>query len=119
MANELQLSTSAAYTKVNDSKSFAFSDTVSVSGSLRAGGVQLIGTSAEETLQIGDVTSVGWVAIHNLDDTNFVQVATVPSEHFTIKLKAGEACMFRASGSAIYCKANSAACKVSYEVFSD
>jgi hypothetical protein len=118
MANELTISQALSYSKSNDSKSLSFSDNVNVAGSVRHGGVQTIGTT-EEALIIGDVSSVGWVTIKNLDNTNFVQIAALPSEHFTIKLKAGEACAFRAAGNAIYAKADTSPVKVAYDVFSD
>jgi hypothetical protein len=119
MANELTISQALSYSKSNDTnKALSFSDNVDVSGSLRHGGVQTIGTS-EESLVLGDVSSVGWVTVKNLDDTNFVQIAALPSENFTIRLKAGEACMFRAAGNAIYAKADTASVKIAYEVFSD
>ncbi len=40
---------------------------------LRTSGVQSIGTT-EESLVLGDVTSIGWVVIRNLDATNFVRI---------------------------------------------
>lgn len=118
MANELTVTTSLSYSKTNDTVNRAKSCTVTVTGSVRHGGVQTIGTS-EEALALGDVSSIGWVYIQNLDGTNYVQIAAIPSEKFTIKLKAGEACAFRSSGNTVYAMANSAAVKVAYEVFSD
>jgi hypothetical protein len=118
MANELTVTTSLSYSKSNDTVNRSKSSQITVSGSVRASGVQVIGTS-EETLQIGDVTSVGVVFIQNLDPTNYVEVAAVPSERFSIKIKAGEGYPFRATGNTIYLRANTAAVKVAYEVFSE
>lgn len=118
MANEMQISSSLVYTKVNDSRNTAFSFQDDVAGSLRFAGVQTIGTGAEEALAMGDMTDVGWVWVHNLDDTNFVLIATVPSEHFTIKLGPGKAHPFYSAGSAVYAKADTAPVKLAYELYS-
>lgn len=118
MANELTITTSLSYSKSSDTVTRSKTSQITVSGSVRASGVQTIGTS-EEALAIGDVTSVGVVFIQNLDPTNYVEVAAVPSERYSIKIKAGESYAFRAVGNTIYCKANTAPVKVAYEVFSE
>lgn len=118
MANELTLNTSLSYSKSSDTVNRSLTKQITVSGSVRAAGVQIIGTS-EETLAIGDVTSVGIVFIQNLDSTNYVEVAAVPSERFSIKIKAGEGYPFRANGNTIYLRANTSPVKVAYEVFSE
>lgn len=113
--------------RINESFSFVSGDdsyspprinnVVTVSGNKRMSGVASIGTT-EETLPLGDIATVGWVVIRNLDSTNFITIGTTTGQ-LGMKLKAGESCSFRASANNIYLKADTAACNVSYDIFSD
>ena len=80
--------------------------------------IQNVGTSEEELAQGADLGTPGVVFIKNLDTTNYVEIGCVTGQ-YTIKLKAGEACMFRAAGSAVYAVANTAACDVEYFIIED
>ena len=75
MANELTVNTKIAWTLSSDSRNFTNNTYIDVSGSVREGGVQTIGTT-EESINIGDLTNVGVLFIQNLenDGGNFVQI---------------------------------------------
>ena len=117
MASELSVQSSLSYSKDGDIDQIAEAFTVTVSGTARISGRQTIGTT-EETLALGDVSSVGVVWIKNLDSTNYVTVGTVTSQR-GFKILPGESFPFRAANNAIYIAANTAAVDVSYKVFSN
>jgi hypothetical protein len=80
--------------------------------------VQAIGTSAENLGKPADMATIGWVYLHCLDATNYVEFgddADAPS----IKLKAGEECFVRWNATNVSAKANTASCDVEYELFED
>jgi hypothetical protein len=114
MANELSLVASASQTKNGATYSASYTDTVDVSGNTPVANVQSIGT-ADETLALGEISSLGWMIAKNLDATNFVEIGHT-SGTYSIKLKAGEFCSFRiGSGmTAIHAKSDTAACLLQY-----
>ena len=75
-----------------------------------------IGTTAE-ALDISDISTVEFVIIKNLDDTNYVEVDANYSSSFSadIQIDAGKVAMFKPSGT-VQAKANSSACLVEYIV---
>lgn len=77
-------------------------------------GIQTISSSAEETLNVGDVSSAGLIVIVNRSDTNYVEIGLTAS--YTIKLKPGQFCIFPPAGT-IYALANTADVDVEYYVF--
>lgn len=90
-------------------------------GSNSAGGVQTIGTS-HEAFGVTDVGTAGWALFHNTDSTNYVELGALDgSSNFIAfaKLKAGEFAIMRLGTNAPYGKANTASCKVEYQIFSD
>jgi len=119
MANELTLSITVSYAKGNvASISRALSSLgITVSGDVFLHHVQAIGTS-EEALILGGVTVTGGFAwMKNLDDTNFIEIRSATgSGNDILKLKAGEACVFRwgSDVSAPYAIANTAECDLEY-----
>ena len=123
MANELTLSASIKFTKgtgdalMNVSKSY--SDLVDVAGTEYYENIQSVGTSSEALL-VSDIGTQGFVLLRNLDTTNFVNVSTDNSAHANpcVKMKAGEIALFRAN-SALYLKADTAACRVAFLVVED
>lgn len=71
----------------------------------------LIGTT-EETVSFVDVTNNGWVMLHNLDATNYVEIG-FSTGVYGIRVKAGERSLFRLNAAAtLYAKANTAACRL-------
>lgn len=90
---------------------------LSPSGVLCASGVQTIGAGAEETLSLGDVTSVGLVIIKNMDDTNYVDYGSVTAQR-GFKCIAGAFAVVQPVNNNIFIKANTAACNVRYWIYS-
>lgn len=88
-----------------------------VSGSVGNKQVQAIGTS-DESLALGDVSTIGFLMIKNLDPTNFVTIGS-DGTLYPLKLKPGEAFMGRWNAAAIHVKANTAQCNVEYTIISD
>ena len=118
MANELALSWSMSFSKGGAAVSVSGSDNVDVSGTKYTKVVQNIGT-VDETLALGDVSTIGFVIFKNLDGTNYVQIGADGSS-YPVKLNAGEtAGPFRWNGAAIHAKANTAACDLEYTLISD
>jgi hypothetical protein len=119
MADELSLAISATETKSGVSTEKSFTDNFDVSGIPFISAIQAIGTS-DETLQLGDVASLGWLVMKNTDATNYVEIGYTSGTYFA-KLKAGEFCAFRAGAglTAIHAKANTGAINLEYVLFSD
>jgi len=119
MANELSVNYGINYSKGTtnpDTDQVARSFSITVSGDPRTSGVQTIGTT-EEQLVLGDVSSVGVVEIFNLDSTNYLEVGGTTGV-YTLKILPGEGYVYRSTTNNVYCKANTAAVKVAYKIFS-
>lgn len=77
-----------------------------------------VGT-VEESVAFGELSTVGWVFIENLDDTNYVQWGFA-SGVYGGRLEAGEPALFRLEPSTtLYLKANTADCKVNVYALED
>lgn len=76
-------------------------------------GVQTIGTSAE-TVTTGDVATLGWCFLQNLDATNFITYGPDSTGQVDFgRLKAGEWAAFRLEpGITLKATADTAACKM-------
>jgi len=118
MANELRISVSVAYGKGNASVSKSKSPSIDVTGNIFAHGVQNIGTTEEELTLISGMSTLGYVLLHNLDDTNFVEVGSVTGE-LGIKLNPDEIALFRTNGAGIFAEADTAACDLEYLIIED
>lgn len=116
-ANELNVNTTFTFTKNGATLQRSISGNVTVSGNISQYGVQTIGTS-DETIPLGDVGTIGYVYIHNLDATNFVIFGSDGSV-YPNKAKATEPALVRWNGAAVHIKANSGACKVEYAIIED
>ncbi len=74
--------------------------------------VQSIGTGAE-TLNLGDVSTIGYTLIWNLDATNYVEIDSANSfDKFPQKIPAGKCIILAPQTTTIYAKANTGACLV-------
>lgn len=115
MANEIQISSTLRYSKSPASASLATSYFDDQTGDKYQAGVQAVGTS-EEVLDKGDVVTLGYLAVRNMDATNYIQVGATTA-NYTIKLFPGKGCVlpWNPTGyQAVYVKANTAACNVEY-----
>ena len=119
MANEGRITVNASFTKSGTTESKNLTDTFDVASAIFNKARQTIGTS-DETLALGDVSSLGFIVAHNCDATNYIELGYT-SGTYAIKLKAGEICGFRAGSgmSAIHAKANTGSCDLEYFLISD
>lgn len=88
-----------------------------VSGSVGNKQVQAIGVT-DESLALGDVATIGFVMLKNLDPTNYITVGS-DGTLYPIKLKPGEAFLGRWNAAAIHAKATTAPCNLEYTIISD
>ena len=119
MADEISLSSRLRVSNGNSlferslSKTF---DQASVGGPTP--GYVTIGTS-EESIAFGELGTVGWLLMENLDDTNFVEWGFATGVYGG-RLEAGEPAVFRLNPSTtLYLKADTAACKCNVYAFED
>lgn len=76
---------------------------------------QTIGTTAE-AIDVGDIGTTGYFVVKNLDATNYVDFsrATFTSGGGTVRLKAGDAAVFRFASNTPYALADTAAVEIVY-----
>lgn len=96
------------------------SNSITQSGTDNIGNVQNIGTTTE-ALVLGDVTTIGYLFVKNLDATNYVEfdLNTPVAGTAFAKLLPGESMLVPTRQTTIYGKANTAACDclvVAYEL---
>jgi hypothetical protein len=110
MANETSVSVSISVTKSGASVSASASKTLNMSGNEMVMATQTIGFAAAELLNLADVSTLGFLYVKNLDETNFVQLGldTLVSTKIFAKLLAGEFCLIPMPTAAIYGLADTA-----------
>lgn len=116
MANEITLSASLSASKGSTTVHLDFGPfNVTLTGTKALHNRQSIGT-AEEALEMGEISAGGWCIMVNRDATNYVQVRPATGGVATIRMKAGEPALFRldSGATAPYLIANTAACEVEY-----
>jgi hypothetical protein len=79
---------------------------------------QEVGTGDEEIVVSSDIGTYGLFFAKNLDKVNYVEFAII-QDKYSIKLKAGEFCIFRVSENDIKARANAAPCLIEYWIFED
>jgi hypothetical protein len=90
--------------------------TLTMAGDQHLSNVQVVGTSWE-AIQIGDVSTIGYVYARNQDATNFVQLALAnDGSGIFAKLIAGDVAIFPAQTATMYAKADTANCNVHFVV---
>lgn len=79
-----------------------------------------IATSETTITFDANVGNAGYLCIINRDDTNFVQIGFATTV-YVMRLKAGEIAVLRVEPgtSALYCKADTAACDIQFKLFED
>lgn len=75
-------------------------------------GFQTVGTS-EETLNLGDVSSLGYVFVKNLDSTNYVQFGATTGV-YSIHVRAGEVALWPHDTATVYALANTASVDIAF-----
>lgn len=116
MANELTLTGSLSFAKgkvaaVSMSK---VGSQFTVSGTNYTRETVSVGTSAFVALDLGGITTPGYIFIQNLDATNYVEIAEATSGTGTIRLLPGEFALFRCDTATPSVKAHTGACVVEY-----
>lgn len=118
MASELQVQGQLVFAKSGAALSRIFPSTYfDVSGTAGVANVISVGTS-DESLALGDISTIGWVYMKNLDATNYI-TAGADGTLYNIKMKAGEPFFGRWNGAAIHVKANTATCNMEYLLIPD
>lgn len=86
-----------------------------VAGSGYCRNVQAVGTT-REAMVLGDAGTGGYVLMHNLDGTNFVDVYpdAAGTDPVLMTLKAKDWALFRLKAAAPFLKADTATCNVEY-----
>jgi hypothetical protein len=113
MANEISatatLSASKGGAAIAASSSLSGSLHVDMAGAQMISNVQVVGTSAE-AIVLGDVSTIGYVYLKNMDAANFVEIALDSGVSTLVfaKLKAGGIALFPAKTATMYAKADTA-----------
>lgn len=116
MANEISLSFELRFAKGAARDGMPFGPaTFTLTGTLHSHKQQVVGTTAE-ALDLGEITAGGFLAIKNLDATNYVQVRGAAGQTPLARLRAGEGCVFRLDNAATAptVQANTAAVTIEY-----
>lgn len=112
MSNTITISVSAAVALASGgSISGSGGNTITQAGTNNIGNVQNIGATTEQ-LVYGDVTTIGYLFIKNLDATNYIEfdLNTPVSTTAFCRLLPGESAFIPTRQTTIYGKANTAAC---------
>ena len=117
MANELSVYTTFSYNKDSASFNLSAQNQVTVATNAFINSLVDVGTS-DVTIDLGPVSSIGYVYVQNLDATNFILIGPSSGSYF-IKLLANEVAVFRSNVSSIHLIADTAACMVQYAVVSN
>lgn len=119
MADEITVTVALALLKGElDCPERSESFTPNMTGDAMTHAVQQVGLTKENLALSADIGTAGWCYIKNLDAANYVDVGLDADTPF-MKLKAGEACLFRLASTTISCKANTSAVNVEYWVIED
>ena len=114
MADELKATLTVRYTKDSVSaKTPGATISLDVTGEGIQSGVQSIDTSAE-ALGKGDIGTIGWVWLKNLDLTNYVELSVDSGTNMFGKLNPGEETFLPIHTANIHAQANNNACRVQY-----
>ena len=114
MAKELTLSASLKFTKGSVNISQARSGVqLDVAGDDFVTQTQTVGVT-EEALDLGDLGTLGYVLIRNLDTTNFVSVRSGTGAANLVRVPAGGIALFMLASAAPFVIANTAAVKIEY-----
>jgi hypothetical protein len=122
MANEITLNLSWTLTKSNHKDSFQpGTKSITQTGVGAHCPVVSVGTS-EEDLTVGDISTLGWLTLQNLDATNYVQWGPKSGGAMVAvgRLKPGEIAHLRLEpGITLRWIANTGACKVLVKLLED
>ena len=113
MANEISIANTLRYSKSGVTASHSSSFNADQTGDKYQAGVQIVGTT-EESLDKGDIGTIGYIAFKNLDSTNFFQMG-ITTGVYSIKVLAGKGGLVPWNSSTTpYVKANTANVEVDF-----
>lgn len=119
MANELTIQCSVSFAKNGIVVPFGIPAKLrDVTGDRYIQTLQVIGT-AEEALQKGELGNLGYCLAINRDATNFVTIRAATGLAGGIKLKPGDACLFRCSGNSPFAIADTAPVNLEFILIED
>src|SRR5437667_12608132 len=109
MANKITITGGLKWTDGKDTIEAKVSISADQAGTNAIGSVQTIGVTVEP-LALGDVSTIGYIAFKNKDDTNYVEIdnATPLGSPSAIKLLPGEGVTIPTRLTTWYAKANTA-----------
>jgi hypothetical protein len=108
MATEIRAQGSLSAAKNGVSVSASVSVNPDMAGDQLIGNVQAIGTGAE-AIVFGDISTIGYVFLKNMDATNYVDISMVSDATTPFaKLLAGDFTIIKAASALVYAKANTA-----------
>jgi hypothetical protein len=110
--NAITISGSLKYAANKATGSLSTSFSADQTGDFYEQGIQTVGTS-EEQLEQGDIVTIGYVAVRNMDETNYVEIGP-DGTSWPVKLKPLQGCVMPWNDTEIHAKANTASCKVEY-----
>lgn len=110
MADELSVNITLSYTKNGVAHRLQLVDLVDVSGNAAIRNVRTVATT-DETLALGDVATIGYVYLHNLDATNYCDFGSDGSS-YPLRLKPGEHAVVRWNAAALHAKAHTSTTKI-------
>lgn len=118
MSAELLLAASLKFSKGGSLFETNFQSTYfDVAGTSPNKEVQAIGIT-DESLNLGDISTIGFVFLRNLDATNIITIGS-DGTLYPIRLKPGEFCLVRWNAAAIHAKALVAPCNLEYTIIPD
>jgi len=120
MARELKIRFSFEYQKGNGKvHKVRSTQKITVTGNNVKGlSVQPVAITKGNLIKPVDMATVGWVYLHNMDTTNYVEFGD-DADNPSIKLKAGEETFVRWGATNVSAKANTAGCDVEYLMIED
>lgn len=119
MSDEITINAFLSFT--NGVRSDEFGETgltFDMSGTDYVRKTQSVGTS-EEALNIGEITTPGYILIRNRDATNFVSLRAATGGANCVKIKAGEIALFRLASTAPFVIADTSSVEIEYLLIED
>ena len=115
MANELTIRGLMAFVKGDVDEKMTLSFTKTITGTKCLKNTQSVGTSAE-LLELGDITTPGYMIYYNTDATNYIEVRDGETGADVIKMAPDSGGIFQLTTATPWVIANTAACVLQYMV---
>ena len=110
--NAITISASLKFAANKATGSLSTSFSADQTGDFYQQAIQEVGTG-DENLDQGDVGTIGWAAVRNMDETNYVDIGS-DGILYPIRLQPGKGFVAPWNAAEIHAKAHTASCKVEY-----